>query len=154
VLTILKQAHWRRGVESVYVFRSPQFLGFQNLEQSMERNVRILFLRALNAVTWCRFAARALDLTPNSTRHALRRFAEMARATATAIFGAMLFPAFTLASEPYVGAAAGHSFAHFHTTDVVDMGYILPWTIRLVASRIDCLLGIHFARTLRWRADG
>ena len=34
----------------------------------MEWNVRISFLRAFNPVTWCPFAARAPDLTPDSTR--------------------------------------------------------------------------------------
>jgi hypothetical protein len=91
----------------------------------MERNVRIL-LRALNAETWCRFAARALELTPDSTRHAFRRFAKMTRVTAAVICGAMLFPAFALAGEPYVGAAAGYSFAHFHTTDIVNNGMHTP----------------------------
>jgi OOP family OmpA-OmpF porin len=97
-------------------------LGFYNLEKSMERNVRISFLRAFNAVTWCPFAARALDLTPDSTRYAFRQFAEMTRATAAVIFGAMLFPAFTLAGEPYVGAAAGYSFASLHDSDIVYNG--------------------------------
>jgi hypothetical protein len=88
----------------------------------MERNFRISIWRAFNAVTWCPFAAPAPDLPPDSTPNAFRQFAEMTRATAAVIFGAMLFPAFTLAGEPYVGAAAGYSFASLHNSDIVING--------------------------------
>jgi OOP family OmpA-OmpF porin len=91
----------------------------------MERNVRISLLRNFNAVTWCPFAARML-VTSHSTRYAFRQFAEMTRTTAAVICGALLFPTFVLAGGPYVGAAAGYSFAHFHTTDIVNNGIHTP----------------------------
>jgi OmpA-OmpF porin, OOP family len=87
----------------------------------MERNVRISFLRTFSAVTWCPFAARML-VTPDSTRYAFRRFAEMTRTTAAVIFRALLFPTFALAGEPYVGAAAGYSFARFDNADIFYNG--------------------------------
>jgi opacity protein-like surface antigen len=65
-------------------------------------------------------------VTSDSTRYAFRRFAEMTRTTAAVIFGALLFPTFALAGEPYVGAAGGYSFAHFHTTDIVYNGTHTP----------------------------
>jgi opacity protein-like surface antigen len=70
-----------------------------------------------NYVTWCPFAARALDL-PDLTCYALRQFAEMTRTTAALIFVAMLFPAFALAGEPYFGAAGGYSFSNFYRSDI------------------------------------
>jgi OOP family OmpA-OmpF porin len=47
---------------------------------------------------------------------------EMTTGIAAVIFGAMLFPAFTLAGEPYVGAAAGYSFASLHNANIVNNG--------------------------------
>ena len=82
----------------------------------MERNVRMSFLRGIDAVTWCPFAARMLYL-PDLTRCALRQFAEMRRTTA-ALIVAMLFPAFALAGGAYVGAAGGYSFSNFHQDDI------------------------------------
>jgi hypothetical protein len=109
----------------------------------MERNVRIL-LRALNAETWCRFAARALELTPDSTRRAFRRFAKMTRATAAVICGAMLFPAFALAGEAYVGAAAGYSMAHFNDTDLVHEGTYYPLVSRVSGASYRVFAGYSF----------
>ena len=110
----------------------------------MERNVRISFLRAFDAVTWCRFAARALDLTRNSTRYAFPEFAERTRATAAVICGAMLFPAFALAGEPYIGAAAGYSTAHFNNTDLVHEGTYYPLVSRVSGGSYRVFAGYSF----------
>jgi hypothetical protein len=108
----------------------------------MARNARISLRPANKAATWCPFAA--LYLTPDSTRHAFRQLAEMARTTAALIFGAMLFPAFTLAGETYVGAAAGYSFAHFNNTDLVHEGTYYPLVSRVSGASYRVFAGYSF----------
>jgi OmpA-like transmembrane domain len=110
----------------------------------MERNIRMSLLRTSSAVTWCRVAARALDLTPDSTRYAFRQFAEMTRATAAVICGAMLFPAFALAGEPYIGAAAGYSIAHFNNEDLVHEGTYYPLVSRVSGASYRVFAGYSF----------
>jgi hypothetical protein len=52
----------------------------------------------------------------------MKGFIDMKAGIAAVILGAMFFPAFTLAGEPYFGAAAGYSSSSFHQGDIAYNG--------------------------------
>jgi hypothetical protein len=65
-------------------------------------------------------------------------------ASVTVIFSSLLLPAVSMAGEPYIGAAAGYSIAHFNNTDLVHDGTYYPLESRVSGASYRVFVGYSF----------
>jgi hypothetical protein len=96
------------------------------MEKPMARDGRIPFWLALGDLTKAFVSAATMA------------------ASVTVIFSSLLLPAVSMAGEPYIGAAAGYSIAHFNNTDLVQEGTYYPLVSRVSGASYRVFAGYSF----------
>lgn len=71
-------------------------------------------------------------------------FAAKRAASVTLIFGSLLLPAVSISGEPYIGAAAGYSIAHFNNTDLIHGETYYPLVSRVSGASYRVFAGYQF----------